>query len=95
MKESDRLSTVSAALRALGGRAEEGEDSLTVWGVEQLPGGGTVECANDHRVAMMAAVCAAFARRPTRLVGAECVAKSYPDFWQEFQRLGGLARPEE
>ena len=89
MKESDRLSTVAAALRALGGRAEEGADSLTVWGVEQLPGGGRVDCANDHRIAMMAAVCAAYARKPTELLGAECVKKSYPEFWDHFVQLGG------
>ena len=91
MKESDRLSTVAAALRALGGRAEEGPDSLTVWGVEQLPGGGQVDCANDHRIAMMAAVCAAYARKPTELLGAECVKKSYPEFWDHFVQLGGEA----
>ena len=89
MKESDRLSTVAAALRALGGQAEEGPDSLTVWGMEQLPGGGRVDCANDHRIAMMAAVCAAYARKPTELLGAECVKKSYPEFWDHFVQLGG------
>ena len=89
MKESDRLSTVAKALSALGGRAEEGPDSLTVWGMEQLPGGGTVDCANDHRIAMMAAVCAAYARKPTELLGAECVRKSYPEFWDHFVQLGG------
>ena len=89
MKESDRLSTVAKALSALGGRAEEGPDSLTVWGMEQLPGGGTVDCANDHRIAMMAAVCAAYARKPTELLGAECVRKSYPEFWDHCVQLGG------
>ena len=91
MKESDRLSTVAAALRALGGRAEEGPDSLTVWGMEQLPGGGRVDCCNDHRIAMMAAVSAAYAQKPTELLGAECVRKSYPEFWKHFIELGGDA----
>ena len=94
MKESDRLSSVSAALRALGARVEEGEDSLTIHGLDPLPGGGTVDCCNDHRIAMMAAVSAAFCREPVELLGAECVAKSYPSFWEEFVRLGGRIRPK-
>ena len=87
MKESDRLSTVAAALRAMGAQVEEGADS----GRERLPGGGTVDCCNDHRIAMMAAVSAAFAQAPVKLLGAECVRKSYPEFWNHFIQLGGEA----
>ena len=91
MKESDRLSTVAAALRAMGAQVEEGPDSLTIHGRERLPGGGTVDCCNDHRIAMMAAVSAAFAQAPVKLLGAECVRKSYPEFWNHFIQLGGEA----
>ena len=52
---------------------EEHIDALTIHGVERLPGGGAVDCANDHRIAMMAAVCAASAGAPVKLLGAECV----------------------
>ena len=89
MKESDRLASVTLALRAMGGQVEEHTDALTIHGVARLPGGGTVDCANDHRIAMMAAVCAAFAEAPVKLLGAECVRKSYPEFWTHFQSLGG------
>ena len=92
MKESDRLSTVAAALRAMGAQVEEGADSLTIHGRERLPGGGTVDCCNDHRIAMMAAVSAAFAQAPVKLLGAECVRKSYPEFWDHFIQLGGEVR---
>ena len=92
MKESDRLTTVSQALAALGAQVEEGPDSLTIYGREQLPGGGTVDCCNDHRIAMMAAVSAAFTQTPVKLLGAECVRKSYPEFWSHFIQLGGEAR---
>ena len=91
MKESDRLSTVAAALRAMGTQVEEGADSLTIHGRERLPGDGTVDCCNDHRIAMMAAVSAAFAQAPVKLLGAECVRKSYPEFWNHFIQLGGEA----
>ena len=89
MKESDRLSSVAAALTAMGAWVEEGTDSLTLRGRGQLPGGGTVDCRNDHRIAMMAAVTASFCRQPVQLLGAECVDKSYPDFWNHFIQLGG------
>ena len=48
MKESDRLSTTAALLTALGGRAEEGPDFLTVHGGTLT--GGMVDCANGHRL---------------------------------------------
>lgn len=89
MKESDRLASVTAALNALGGDVEEGPDSLTIRGKELLEGGGTVDCCNDHRIAMMAAIAATRCRRPAVLLGADCVKKSYPDFWEEYKRLGG------
>lgn len=92
MKESDRLSTVAAALRTMGAQVEEGADSLTIHGRERLPGGGMVDCCNDHRIAMMAAVSAAFAQEPVKLLGAECVRKSYPEFWDHFIQLGGEVR---
>ena len=91
MKESDRLASVTAALTALGAEVEEGPDSLTIYGAEHLAGGGTVDSQNDHRIAMMTAVAATACEKPVVLKGAECVAKSYPEFWAHYQMLGGSA----
>ena len=91
MKESDRLSAVTQVLNALGSRVEEHPDSLTILGVDTLAGGVAVDSHNDHRIAMMAAVSAAFAQAPVKLLGAECVKKSYPEFWNHFIQLGGEA----
>ena len=93
MKESDRLSTTAALLTALGGRAEEGPDFLTVHGGTLT--GGMVDCANDHRIAMMAAVAATRCAAPVTITGAECVVKSYPAFWEDYEKLGGMIRREE
>ena len=38
---------------------------------------------------MMAAVAATCCREPITLRGAECVAKSYPAFWEDYRMLGG------
>ena len=88
IKESDRLETVSRAIGALGGDVEQTEDGLVIRGVESLAG-GEVDAANDHRIAMMAAVLATRAEGPTTIRGAECVAKSYPAFFEDFRALGG------
>jgi len=89
MKESDRLSSVAEVLCKLGGKVEEGPDSLTITGVEALRGGVTVDSHNDHRIAMMAAIAATRCREPVTLTGAECVEKSYPNFWEDYGDLGG------
>jgi len=89
IKESDRLTSVTKVLNALGARVEEWEDSLVIHGVDHLAGGVAVDCCNDHRIAMMAAVAATRCEESITLVGAECVAKSYPNFWEEYERLGG------
>lgn len=56
--------------------------------MEELSG-GTVDCWNDHRIAMSLAVASILCREPLTLMGAECVSKSYPEFWQDFKTLGG------
>lgn len=88
LKESDRLATVHALLTALGCPAEEGPDSLTVTGREELEG-GAVDGAGDHRIVMAAAAAATACRGPVTILGAEAVEKSYPAFWRHYQDLGG------
>ena len=87
LKESDRICSTAAMLRSLGIRCSETPDSLTV-----QPGpfrSGTVDSFGDHRIAMAAALAAASADGPVILNGAECVKKSYPRFWEDYQSTGG------
>lgn len=95
LKESDRLATVGEVLNALGAKVTEGVDSLTITGVDTLPGGVSVDSHNDHRIAMMAAIAATRCQAPITLTGAEAVNKSYPSFWEEYERLGGQIVKEE
>ena len=94
LKESDRLETVSAAICALGGSAQVTDDGLVIEGSRELAG-GVVDAANDHRIAMMAAVLATRCAGPTTIVGAECVNKSYPAFFEDFAALGGSVQGKE
>lgn len=89
IKESDRLASVTAVLTALGASVMECPDSLTVCGKDRLAGGVKVDSFNDHRIAMMAAIAATRCDKPVTITGAQCVAKSYPDFWAEYERLDG------
>ncbi len=95
IKESDRLASVTAVLKALGADVAEGPDSLTIRGKEALHGGVTVDSFNDHRIAMMAAIAATRCVKPITITGAQCVAKSYPDFWEVYERLGGKIQKSE
>ncbi len=92
IKESDRLHSVTQVLNALGAEVEEGEDFLTIRGKEVLKGGVAVDSFNDHRIAMMTAIAATRCEKSVTLTGAESVSKSYPNFWEEYARLGGRIR---
>jgi len=87
LKESDRVASVISLLRALGIQADADESTLKVTGGRF--NGGTVDACGDHRIAMAAGIAASVADSPVTILGAECVAKSYPTFWKEFKRLGG------
>jgi 3-phosphoshikimate 1-carboxyvinyltransferase len=90
VKESDRLETVKDALRPLGIRIEATHDGFRVRGVPSRPkGGGVVETAGDHRIAMLGAIAGLVSREGVELRGAESVAVSFPDF---FAMLDSLAQ---
>lgn len=88
LKESDRVASVISLIRSLGGQAYADSETLTVVGTGLT--GGTVDAQNDHRIAMAAAIAATVCRSPVTILGAECVQKSYPRFFEEYRRLGGI-----
>ncbi len=91
LKESDRLATTTAMLKALGADIEETEDGLVINGSrdEESPmlSGGTAESFNDHRIAMSAAVAAGIATGDVTVMGTECTDKSFPGFWSMLENL--------
>lgn len=87
LKESDRVATVCAMLEKLGAHTEATENTLTV---SPAPYSGcTIDAAGDHRIAMAAAIAATVASGLITILGAQCVAKSYPAFWNDYKKLGG------
>ena len=87
LKESDRVASVIEMLQALGGKAEANDTTLMVYGTGLH--GGIVDCRNDHRIAMSAAIAATVCDSPVILLGAQCVEKSYPKFFHDYTSLGG------
>lgn len=85
-KESDRVATTGALLRALGVTLEERPDGIAVQGGARLRG-AAVTSAGDHRLAMLGAVAGLLAEGETAIDGAGDVSVSYPAFWSDLERL--------
>ena len=95
IKESDRLSAVTQVLTQMGAQVTEHPDALTITGKDSLEGGVRVDSHNDHRIAMMAAIAATRCAKPVTVLNAGCVAKSYPNFWDDYESLGGHIQYED
>jgi 3-phosphoshikimate 1-carboxyvinyltransferase len=81
-KESNRIETVTNALRALGVRIKSSDDGFRVVGVPTRPKGGAMESGGDHRIAMLGAVAGLVSREGVRVEGAEAVSVSFPGFYE-------------
>lgn len=91
IKESDRLLQTKEMIANLGGDITVTDDGLIIKGKENLLG-GEVHSANDHRIAMSTAVASVKCKNEVTLKNAQAVKKSYPDFWKDFENLGGKIR---
>ena len=85
-KECDRLSAVTQELRKMGARIVEKKDELIIQGAPLHA--STVESHKDHRIAMSLAVAAMATPGKTTILNTNCIAKSYPNFANDFQKLG-------
>jgi 3-phosphoshikimate 1-carboxyvinyltransferase len=86
VKESDRISTVVRNLRAVGAQAEELPDGLRVAGPKR-DFSGTIDPHGDHRIAMAFGVLSAASGNRITITNPECVAVSYPGFWDDLKRV--------
>ena len=88
IKESNRLEAISSCINLIGGKVKVTDDSLIIDGVESFIG-GEVDSFNDHRIAMSLAICSSRCKNSLIIKNASCVEKSYPDFFEDFKKLGG------
>lgn len=88
IKESDRLKAISIELNKLGASVTEGPDSLNIQGKPHLIG-GEVDSWGDHRIAMALSIASIKCLQPVIINNSHVVAKSYPNFYEDFKKLGG------
>lgn len=88
IKESDRVATVCDILKAFAIECSSTEGSLTVVG-GCIPKPAVIDPANDHRIAMAAAILASVTEGKSVLKDTSCAEKSYPQFFRSFMDLGG------
>ena len=86
LKESDRVLSVKNELEKAGVEIIEEKDRMMVVGTK--PRGAAFQSHGDHRIAMAMSVLGA-ACGNTVIDGAECVAKTYPEYWQTLSSVGG------
>ena len=89
IKESDRLAACADMLGRLGGDVRVTADGLEITPTGGLSG-GEVDGFGDHRIVMAAAIAALNCRGDVIIRGAEAAEKSYPDFFRDYSRLGGI-----
>lgn len=89
LKESDRVLALREGLARMGVPVTEEEDSLIITGAK--PVGAAIDSFGDHRIAMAFSILGSVVG-DTTIETAECIAKTYPDFWQVFEKLGGKVK---
>jgi len=89
IKESDRIDSTVKTLKALGANISSTKDDIIIKGRETLKGGVTVDSFNDHRIAMMVSIAASLSEEEVILTNANAVSKSYPNFFEDYQLVGG------
>ena len=85
IKESDRIKSTCAALESFGCKTQEFSDGFYI--IPSDMHSGNVDCANDHRIAMAYSMMSSLLGG--KINGCECVRKSYPDFYVDFEKIGG------
>jgi len=86
-KESDRVTAVKNNLQTLGVSVEESADRLAITGPVKVDKPVVIDSYGDHRIAMAFGVLGAAVGGVT-ITGAECVAKTFPTFWDMMRRVG-------
>jgi len=91
LKESNRVATVREGLERMGVRVDEAKDRLTITGSKLK--GAVIDSHNDHRIAMAFSVLGTLAGN-TVINGAECVNKTFPEFWAILKSIGGRLKTD-
>ena len=86
VKETDRITAVVTELKKLGANIEATDDGMIIHGPTKLHG-GSLKSYGDHRIGMMAAIAALVTDGAVELDDADCIAVSYPTFFEHLDAL--------
>jgi 3-phosphoshikimate 1-carboxyvinyltransferase len=86
-KETDRIETVTNALRTMEIRISDTDDGFRVRGVPTRPKGGGVDSKGDHRIAILGAVAGLVSREGVQIRDAEAVSISFPGFFEQLDSI--------
>lgn len=89
LKESNRIESTFQMIKSLGADVKKRDDGLIIQGKEILDG-GIVNSFNDHRIVMSATMASIKCKEPVSIVNAGAVKKSYPNFFDDFKKVGGI-----
>lgn len=89
IKECDRINAMVYNLNLLGARVTQEDDKMNFTSVNNL-NFGSLKCFNDHRVCMAIAIASTVCSENIFIDNKDCVNKSYPNFWDDFKKIGGL-----
>ncbi len=87
-KESNRLKSLYAGLKGLGVNVTETDDGLLIYGQKSFEN-AKINGFSDHRIVMAFAIAAIMARDKICISDAESISKSYPSFFEDYNKLGG------
>ncbi len=90
IKESDRLKAITEAINAIGGKVTELPEGLIIEGVGRFTAGEVQGC-NDHRIVMAVSTAAARAEGDIVSTDPHSINKSYPEYFEHYNSLGGKA----
>lgn len=91
IKESDRIKSVCQMITSVGGKTEETADGMIIYGGARLCG-GTVNGFNDHRIVMSSSILSSLCQNGVEITDYKAVEKSYPHFFEHFNKMGGNAK---
>jgi 3-phosphoshikimate 1-carboxyvinyltransferase len=92
-KESNREETGLSLLHLLGVKVITSNNEWLIEGSGDLFRGGAFDSMNDHRMVMTAAIASTCCKERLTIMKSDAVNKSYPDFFNHFQKVGGVINP--
>ena len=90
LKESNRITKTIEILTKLGADITLVDKEIIINGKPNLKGGVVIDPYNDHRLAMMVVSLTSKYLERVTILNAECVNKSYPNFWEDYRKLNGI-----